>query len=62
MIRVGSIKRMKLIVEPLDIALNTLQPHPDYVGIICTRANVHDICHEAIGKFPQYIRYPFSSS
>ncbi|KIR27220.1 pyruvate dehydrogenase kinase [Cryptococcus deuterogattii 99/473] len=30
------------------IALNTLQPHPDYVGIICTRANVHDICHEAI--------------
>ena len=21
-----------------DIALNTLQPHPDYVGIICTRA------------------------
>ena len=30
------------------IALNTLKPHPDYVGIICTRANVHDICHEAI--------------
>lgn len=30
------------------IALNTLQPHPDYVGIICKRANVHDICHEAI--------------
>ncbi|TFK87129.1 alpha-ketoacid dehydrogenase kinase N-terminal domain-containing protein [Polyporus arcularius HHB13444] len=30
------------------IALNTLQPHPDYVGIICTRANVHDIVHEAI--------------
>ncbi|ORY28155.1 mitochondrial branched-chain alpha-ketoacid dehydrogenase kinase-domain-containing protein [Naematelia encephala] len=30
------------------VALNTLQPHPDYVGIICTRANVHDICHEAI--------------
>ena len=21
-----------------DIALNTLQPHPDYVGIICTRS------------------------
>ena len=21
-----------------DVALNTLQPHPDYVGIICTRA------------------------
>ncbi|GFZ48521.1 Pyruvate dehydrogenase kinase [Saitozyma sp. JCM 24511] len=30
------------------VALNTLSPHPDYVGIICTRANVHDICHEAI--------------
>jgi len=30
------------------IALNTLQPHPDYVGIICKNANVHDIVHEAI--------------
>jgi len=30
------------------IALNTLQPHPDYVGIICTRSNVHEIVHEAI--------------
>ncbi|WVQ82430.1 hypothetical protein IAT38_004558 [Cryptococcus sp. DSM 104549] len=30
------------------VALNTLQPHQDYVGIICTHANVHDICHEAI--------------
>ncbi|GBE83736.1 alpha-ketoacid dehydrogenase kinase [Sparassis latifolia] len=30
------------------IALNTLQPHPDYVGIICTRSNVHDIVQEAI--------------
>lgn len=30
------------------IALNTLQPHPDYVGIICTRTNVQDVCHEAI--------------
>lgn len=30
------------------IALNTLQSHPDYVGIICTKSNVHDICHEAI--------------
>ncbi|KAI1785239.1 alpha-ketoacid dehydrogenase kinase [Ganoderma leucocontextum] len=30
------------------IALNTLQPHQDYVGIICTSANVHDIVHEAI--------------
>jgi pyruvate dehydrogenase kinase 2/3/4 len=30
------------------VALNTLKPHPDYVGIICTKANVHDICHEAI--------------
>lgn len=31
-----------------DVSLNTLKPHPDYVGIICTKANVHDICHEAI--------------
>ena len=30
------------------VALNTLEPHPDYVGIICTRANVRDIVHEAI--------------
>ncbi|CAD6589851.1 MAG: hypothetical protein TREMPRED_005542, partial [Tremellales sp. Tagirdzhanova-0007] len=30
------------------VALNTLQPHRDYVGIICTQSNVHDICHEAI--------------
>jgi pyruvate dehydrogenase kinase 2/3/4 len=30
------------------IALNTLQSHPDYVGIICTKSNVHDICHDAI--------------
>ncbi|EMD35244.1 mitochondrial pyruvate dehydrogenase [Gelatoporia subvermispora B] len=30
------------------IALNTLQPHPDYVGIICTRSNIHDIIQEAI--------------
>lgn len=30
------------------VALNTLQPHPDYVGIICTKSNVHDIVHEAI--------------
>ncbi|ETW78186.1 hypothetical protein HETIRDRAFT_460407 [Heterobasidion irregulare TC 32-1] len=30
------------------VALNELQPHPDYVGIICTRSNVHDIVHEAI--------------
>ncbi|KIO26039.1 hypothetical protein M407DRAFT_243854 [Tulasnella calospora MUT 4182] len=30
------------------VALNTLQPHPDYVGIICTRSNVHDIVSEAI--------------
>lgn len=32
----------------VDVALNTLQPHPDYVGIICTRSNVHDIVTEAI--------------
>ncbi|WVO18717.1 hypothetical protein L204_106437 [Cryptococcus depauperatus] len=30
------------------IALNTLPPHPDYVGIICTKANVHEICQEAM--------------
>ncbi|KAK7014975.1 protein-serine/threonine kinase [Favolaschia claudopus] len=30
------------------IALNTQQAHPDYVGIICTKANVHDIVEEAI--------------
>lgn len=30
------------------VALNTLQPHSDYVGIICTRSNVHDIVSEAI--------------
>ncbi|KAJ3889799.1 mitochondrial branched-chain alpha-ketoacid dehydrogenase kinase-domain-containing protein [Lentinula edodes] len=30
------------------IALNTQESHPDYVGIICTNANVHDIIEEAI--------------
>ncbi|THU82541.1 alpha-ketoacid dehydrogenase kinase [Dendrothele bispora CBS 962.96] len=30
------------------IALNTQESHPDYVGIICTKANVHDIVQEAI--------------
>ncbi|KII84307.1 hypothetical protein PLICRDRAFT_46175 [Plicaturopsis crispa FD-325 SS-3] len=30
------------------VALNTQQSHPDYVGIICTKANVHDIVQEAI--------------
>ncbi|KAF7311640.1 Protein-serine/threonine kinase [Mycena kentingensis (nom. inval.)] len=30
------------------IALNKSQPHDDYVGIICTNANVHDIVQEAI--------------
>ncbi|KAF8551914.1 alpha-ketoacid dehydrogenase kinase [Imleria badia] len=30
------------------VALNTQQPHKDYVGIICTKANVHDILQEAI--------------
>ncbi|KAG8220192.1 mitochondrial branched-chain alpha-ketoacid dehydrogenase kinase-domain-containing protein [Butyriboletus roseoflavus] len=30
------------------VALNTQQPHKDYVGIICTQANVHDILQEAI--------------
>ncbi|KIK02899.1 hypothetical protein K443DRAFT_677250 [Laccaria amethystina LaAM-08-1] len=30
------------------VALNTHQAHEDYVGIICTKANVHDIVQEAI--------------
>ncbi|KAF8903874.1 mitochondrial pyruvate dehydrogenase [Gymnopilus junonius] len=30
------------------VALNTQQAHQDYVGIICTKANVHDIVQEAI--------------
>ncbi|CAK5264156.1 unnamed protein product [Mycena citricolor] len=30
------------------IALNTQESHPDYVGIICTEANVHDIVQESI--------------
>lgn len=30
------------------IALNKLEPHPDYVGVICTNTNVYKICREAI--------------
>ena len=30
------------------IALNKLEPHADYVGIICTKTNVHQIAREAI--------------
>merc|ERR1711939_256763 len=30
------------------IALNRLEPHPDYVGIICTKTNIHQIATEAI--------------
>lgn len=30
------------------IALNRLEPHADYVGIICTKTNVHQIAREAI--------------
>ncbi|KAJ3565893.1 hypothetical protein NP233_g7352 [Leucocoprinus birnbaumii] len=30
------------------VALNTHMAHEDYVGIICTKANVHDIVQEAI--------------
>ncbi|KAM6503831.1 Mitochondrial branched-chain alpha-ketoacid dehydrogenase kinase domain containing protein [Amanita muscaria] len=30
------------------VALNTQQSHHDYVGIICTKANVHDILQEAV--------------
>ena len=45
---------MCTIVQPLtelglaDIALNSPERHEDYVGIICTSANVHDIVLEAI--------------
>jgi pyruvate dehydrogenase kinase 2/3/4 len=36
-------------ITPLtDVALNTQQAHEDYVGIICTKANVHDIVQKAI--------------
>jgi pyruvate dehydrogenase kinase 2/3/4 len=27
-----------VFIHQSDVALNTLQPHPDYVGIICTRS------------------------
>ena len=43
-----------MVVQPLtelglaDIALNSPERHEDYVGIICTSANVHDIVLEAI--------------
>jgi len=30
------------------VAINAQQAHEDYVGIICTKANVHDIVQEAI--------------
>jgi len=30
------------------VTLNTQEPHKDYVGTICTQANVHDILQEAI--------------
>ncbi|KAI8454950.1 pyruvate dehydrogenase kinase [Phakopsora pachyrhizi] len=30
------------------IALNKLDPHPDYVGVICTNTNIYEICREAI--------------
>ncbi|KAG0144818.1 hypothetical protein CROQUDRAFT_79530 [Cronartium quercuum f. sp. fusiforme G11] len=30
------------------IALNQLEPHPDYVGVICTNTNIYQICREAI--------------
>ncbi|POW10708.1 hypothetical protein PSTT_05861 [Puccinia striiformis] len=30
------------------IALNKLEPHPEYVGVICTNTNVYQICREAI--------------
>jgi len=30
------------------VAINTHQAHEEYVGIICTKANVHDIVQEAI--------------
>jgi pyruvate dehydrogenase kinase 2/3/4 len=30
------------------ITLNKMRPDPDYVGIICTKTNIHDIANEAI--------------
>ncbi|MBW0472685.1 hypothetical protein O181_012400 [Austropuccinia psidii MF-1] len=30
------------------IALNQLDPHPDYVGVICINTNIYQICSEAI--------------
>lgn len=32
-----------------DVALNTLQPHPDYVGIICTRAVRSELVFRYVG-------------
>lgn len=40
----GTEHRLMLL---LDVALNTLQPHPDYVGIICTRS-VNDLAFSAV--------------
>lgn len=34
----AKIFEMRLIMFAIDIALNTLQPHKDYVGIICKNA------------------------
>lgn len=47
--RLSSTHRIDIKTNYLvDVALNTLQPHPDYVGIICTRSRLHDIASEAI--------------
>ncbi|KAG8846605.1 hypothetical protein FRB96_001949 [Tulasnella sp. 330] len=40
------------------VALNTLEPHPDWVGTICTKTNVHDISKQAI----ENAQFPFVST
>jgi pyruvate dehydrogenase kinase 2/3/4 len=42
------LKYLILTSHHSDVALNTQQSHDDYVGIIATRANVHDIVQEAV--------------
>ncbi|KAF5345116.1 hypothetical protein D9756_011464 [Leucocoprinus leucothites] len=41
------------------VALNTQLAHEDYVGIICTKANVHDIVQEAIENARFNLTFPY---
>lgn len=46
----GHQSKLTPCVPLADIALNTLEPHPDYVGIICTKSvstglSSHDIAN-----------------